>query len=70
MPCADIVPVYSRAQSQRLDCRGAGGLSRRLRTAGGLIWGRWGLPIPRRHDIIVVIGRPVPGGLPDMATVH
>jgi 2-acylglycerol O-acyltransferase 2 len=58
---ADIVPVYSLGQSRMLDFRGCCGLSRRLRTAVGVFWGRWGLPVPRRHDIIVAVGRPIPG---------
>ena len=67
---ADIVPVYSLGQSQMLDFCGACGLSRRIRTAVGVFWGRWGLPVPRRHDIIVVVGRPVPGGSPDLLCSH
>ena len=62
---ADIVPVYSLGQSQMLDFWGSCALSRRVRAAVGIFWGRYGLPVPRRYDIIVAIGRPVPGAPPD-----
>lgn len=40
---------------------GPRGLSRWLRVSIGLFWGRCGLPIPRRHDIISLVGRPISG---------
>lgn len=57
--------MYSLGQSQMLDFWGSCALSRRARAAVGIFWGRYGLPVPRRHDIIVAIGRPVPGAAPD-----
>ena len=42
------------------DFRGSGRLSRRLRVSLGVFWGRWGLPLPRKTDIIALVGAPVP----------
>jgi len=35
-------------------------LSRRLRVSLGVFWGRWGLPLPRKTDIIALVGAPIP----------
>lgn len=58
---ADIVPIYNLGQSHMLDFYGSCTLSRRMRAAVGVFWGRWFLPVPRRHDIIITVGRPVKG---------
>jgi 2-acylglycerol O-acyltransferase 2 len=34
-------------------------LSRRARVGLLAFWGRWGLPLPYRHKLLVVVGRPV-----------
>ena len=35
--------------------------SRGMRAAVCLFWGRWGLPLPYKHDIISLVGEPVTG---------
>ncbi|CAL8465555.1 g5091 [Coccomyxa elongata] len=55
----DIVPIYNLGQSSMLDFWGSCRLSRRLRAAVGIFWGRWGLPIPRCCPIITAVGTPV-----------
>ena len=73
---AQIVPCYCFGNSQIFDTpfnstsdnsdNGGGGmswvarLSRRLRAALVLFWGRFGLPIPFRAPLLTVIGRPIP----------
>ena len=42
------------------DFHGSGQLSRRLRVSLGVFWGRWGLPLPRKTDIIALVGAPIP----------
>ena len=37
--------------------------SREMRAAVCLFWGRWGLPLPYKHDIISLVGQPVTGML-------
>lgn len=32
-----------------------------MRAAVCLFWGRWGLPLPYKHDIISLVGEPVTG---------
>ena len=32
-----------------------------MRAAVCLFWGRWGLPMPYKHDIISLVGEPVTG---------
>ena len=34
-----------------------------MRAAVCLFWGRWGLPLPYKHDIISLVGPPVTGML-------
>lgn len=53
---ADIVPVYNLGQSQVMSFYGLPGLSRRLRLSFGTFAGRWGMPLPRRTDLIVLHG--------------
>jgi hypothetical protein len=62
----DILPVYMFGVNQALDF-GPPWLqraSRRMRASIGVIYGVWGLPIPRRVPIFMVTGRPLPVGLP------
>ncbi len=59
---ADILPVYHIGNSQMFSFWGHRGLSRWLRVSVGVFWGRYCLPLPRRHDIISLVGRPIPGG--------
>ncbi len=35
--------------------------SREMRAAVCLFWGRWGIPVPYKHDIISLVGAPVTG---------
>ena len=58
---ADLVPVYHLGASQLLAFWGSERLSRRARVCCGLFFGRAGLPLPRRHDILTLVGAPVPG---------
>ncbi len=53
--------MYHLGDSQLFDFRGFPWLSRKLRMSLGILWGRWGLPLPRQHDLIAVIGHPVQG---------
>ena len=55
------MPVYHLGCSQLLDFWGSEALSRRCRVCCGFFFGRWGLPLPRRHPIITLVGAPVPG---------
>lgn len=57
---APLVPVYHLGASQLLSFGGTASLSRRLRASVCVYWGTWGLPLPRRHDIISLVGRPIP----------
>ena len=70
---AQIVPCYCFGNSQIFDtpfnsssdsALGGGSwvarLSRRLRAALVVFWGRYGLPIPFRAPLLTVIGRPIP----------
>ncbi len=61
---ADIVPVYHLGSSQMLRCTGSSDWSRRMRMSVCLFWGRWGLPLPYKHDILSLVGTPVRGDLP------
>lgn len=59
-----IVPAYSfgntAAFSSWYDRFGVlEALSRKLQASLFLYWGRWGLPIPRRAQITMVVGRPI-----------
>ncbi len=38
--------------------------SREMRAAVCLFWGRWGLPLPYKYDIISLVGEPVTGPPP------
>ena len=60
-PVADLVPVYHLGNTQLLSFWGNEAVSRRWRVCFGLLLGRWGLPLPRRHPIITLVGAPVPG---------
>lgn len=55
-----LLPVYHMGASQLLRFVGLPRLSRRLRASVGLWCGIWGSPLPHRHDIITVVGEPVP----------
>jgi len=55
-----LVPVYHLGASQLLSFSGNGGLSRKWRLTVACYWGRAGLPLPRRHDIISLVGKPIP----------
>jgi diacylglycerol O-acyltransferase 2, plant len=57
---AQLVPVYHLGASQVLSFAGNGSLSRRWRLTVAAYWGERGLPLPRRHDIISVVGKPIP----------
>ena len=59
--CADLVPAYHLGQSQLLTFWGTEQISRRWRASVGVFWGAYGLPLPRRHPIITLIGSPIPG---------
>ena len=59
--CPDVVPVYHLGQSQLLTFWGPERLSRRWRASIGIFWGAWGLPLPRKHPIISLVGAPIPG---------
>ncbi|KAK9803780.1 hypothetical protein WJX73_006767 [Symbiochloris irregularis] len=56
---ADLVPMYHLGQSQLLTYRGFPKLSRRLRITLGWLWGRWYLPLPRKQDIVTLVGNPI-----------
>jgi hypothetical protein len=67
----DILPVYMFGVNQALDF-GPPWLqrvSRKMRASLGVIYGVWGLPIPRRVPIFMVTGRPLPVG-PAMRKDH
>ena len=59
--CADIMPVYHLGDSQLFNFVGFKWLSRKLRASLGVIWGRWGLPLPRQHDLIALVDYPISG---------
>jgi hypothetical protein len=65
---APVVPVYHLGNSRVLKFGPAiifRGLSRRLRTSLGLVFGLWGLPIPIQHPIHMLVGLPIqPGSSP------
>lgn len=44
-------------------------LSRKMRASVGIIYGRWGLPVPRRVPIFMVTGKPLDVG-PAMSKDH
>lgn len=56
----DIVPVYFVGQSQMFTFWGSAWLSRKCRMSVGLFFGRWGLPLPHKCDIVSVLGPPIP----------
>ena len=58
---ADVVPVYHLGSSQMLRCTGHAAWSRYLKASVALFWGRSGLPLPYKHDIITLVGEAVPG---------
>ena len=58
---ADIVPVYHLGQTQLLTFWGTEEISRKWRASVGLFWGAYGLPLPRKHQIITLVGPPIPG---------
>ncbi len=58
---ADLVPVYHLGASQLLGFWGSERASRRVRMCCGLFFGAWGLPLPRRHALLTLVGAPVPG---------
>jgi len=69
---APLVPVYHLGASQLLSFSGNGGLSRKWRLTVACYWGKAGLPLPRRHDIISLVGKPIPVkqcDSPDQATI-
>lgn len=57
---APLVPVYHLGASQLLSFGGTAALSRRLRASVCVYWGTRGLPLPRKHDIISLVGHPIP----------
>lgn len=61
---ADLVPVYHLGQTQLLTFWGTEQISRKWRASVGLFWGAYGLPLPRKHQIITLVGPPIPGKLP------
>jgi hypothetical protein len=64
----DILPTYLFGNSAILDFgpRWLQQASRRWRASFGLMYGPWGLPLPRRVPILMVVGAPVKAG-PAMA---
>ena len=60
---ADLVPVYHLGQTQLLTFWGTEQISRKWRASVGLFWGAYGLPLPRKHQIITLAGPPIPGKL-------
>ena len=59
---ADLVPVYHLGQTQLLTFWGTESISRSWRMSVGLFWGAYGLPLPRKSQIISLVGAPIPGG--------
>lgn len=57
-----IVPVYYFGQTKMMDFRphSLEGMARKLRAAVGVMWGLWGLPVPRPIPAYMVSGKPVP----------
>ena len=57
-----IVPVYHFGNTQVFDFfpQSLQKTSRKLRSALGFLVGRWGLPVPRRAELYMVSGPPVP----------
>lgn len=57
----DIVPVYHFGNSRVLSIgpKSLMEFCRKMRTSVGILIGRWGLPIPRRHPIYMVVGKAV-----------
>ena len=60
-----MVPVYHLGSSQMLRCTGHAAWSRYLKASVALFWGRFGLPLPYKHDIISLVGPPLPGEEPE-----
>ena len=58
---ADLCPVYHMGSSQMFRFTGNKEWSREMRAAVCLFWGRGGLPLPYKHDIISLVGEPVTG---------
>jgi 2-acylglycerol O-acyltransferase 2 len=55
-----LAPPRSQALSCWYDRAGVlEALSRKLQASLFVYWGRWGLPIPRRAQITMCIGRPI-----------
>jgi diacylglycerol O-acyltransferase 2, plant len=56
-----IVPVYHFGNSQTLDFgpESLSAFSRKIRASFGFLYGRWGLPLPRRVPILMVTGTPI-----------
>mmetsp|Transcript_8536 Transcript_8536/g.21806 ORF Transcript_8536/g.21806 Transcript_8536/m.21806 type:complete len:261 (-) Transcript_8536:270-1052(-) len=57
-----VLPAYSFGNTQIMSCWYDNfgileGISRRLQASIFVYWGRWGLPIPRRAQITMVVGR-------------
>jgi 2-acylglycerol O-acyltransferase 2 len=65
-----IVPVYHFGNSQTLDFgpEWLSTFSRKIRASFGFLYGRWGLPLPRRVPIMMVTGTPIP--VPHLAKDH
>ncbi|KAG2486331.1 hypothetical protein HYH03_015035 [Edaphochlamys debaryana] len=57
-----ILPVYHFGNSSVLSFgpQSLQGLSRSLRAALGMLYGRWYLPVPRRREIYMCVGKPIP----------
>ena len=53
--------MYHLGDSQLFNFKGFPWLSRKLRMSLGIIWGHWGLPLPRQHDLIALVGYPIKG---------
>ena len=58
---ADVVPVYHLGASHVLSITGNDVLSRKLRMSLGWVWGRWGLPLPRKCEIVSLVAPPIAG---------
>eukprot|EP00798_Chlamydomonas_sp_ICE-L_P016836 gene16836-23116_t len=56
-----IIPVYHFGNTQLMDWapRSAQAISRKMRAAFGLMWGRYGLPIPRELPLYMVCGKAI-----------
>ena len=53
--------MYHLGSSQMFRCSGHARWSRYLKATVAVFWGQYGLPMPYKHDIISLVGKPIPG---------